>query len=149
MITSQAGAISGAALSYLNNIDVADVPYVIFQGDSYRTYLFYGDGVSCYGSSIVGTADYVLYDQRGYSVYNGSGGYIYYPTISYGTDELSVDTSTCLYFTNVFTYAPRQEGGVVNAKIGAVGLAVSALFVLAVMWSVCKHAIFRLPSRLR
>lgn len=148
-MTSVPGTINNQALQYLQNIDVSGDAYVICQTGTYTTCLFYGDGLSYDGSGITGYASYVEYDQRGYSVSDSSGRMSYYPTISYGSGNISVDTDISLYYTNLIDYSPRQDGGLFNDKITVVGFALSCILVFLVLSSLCRHAIFRMPSRLR
>lgn len=144
MITSVPGALNTTAAGVLDNIDVTDQPYVLFRSGDYTTVLAYGDDLTLLGSVISGSADYVLYNQRGYVQ-----GTNYYPTIAYGTDTVRVDLSSSMYYTNVLSHSPQLEGGVQNAKLSAIGLAVSSVLVFLVLWNIAKHAVFRLPNRLR
>lgn len=127
MLTAQRGSLNGTALDYLGNIPLTD-DYVIFRSDDYITVLAHGD-LSVSGNVITGNdVQYIAYNQR---VAYGNN---WYPAISRGINDVSVDTSSCLFYTNVIDDAPHTEG----QSMGLYGMAVLCALGFLALWSVVQ-----------
>lgn len=141
LISSVSGNLNSSAVQYLDSVNTGNSEYVMFRSGDYTTVLAIGD-LSSGGNVISGSnVDLVIYNQRGV----GNNSYGWYPTITYSKDSVSVDISTCLYYSNVLKYSP-MKGGISDGE-NSILFAMSVVTVFIVVWSFLRHVVGRFRFR--